>query len=336
MKYREQQKDSESYKIAYRDEIYALIEKRQKEAADRRADYAKGIFREPERYRRDFCEMLGWPLTEPRPKAVPAATAELLSEEDGYTIYRMQIEILDGVRMQGLLFRQNGTEPRPLVIAQHGGSGSPELVAGMYEGTSNYADMLHRVRKQGVHVFAPQLLLWSIYAYGAEFERVPVDARLKRVGSSITALEVYGLTRILDYFEAQDYVTTFGMVGLSYGGFYTLYTAAVDTRIRSAVSCSYFNTRDVYPWADWTWFRSAERFDDAEIACLVYPRRLAIEVGDKDELFDYRRSEESFARLQKMCAEVGADWVSLTVFDGVHEFYQGDEHIEQLIRDLEA
>lgn len=41
-----------------------------------------------------------------------------------------------------------------------------------------------------------------------------------------------------------------GMVGLSYVGFYTLYIAALDTRIKAAVSCSFFNDRDRYPWSD--------------------------------------------------------------------------------------
>lgn len=336
MNYREEQKAATGYKQEYLDGIYALIEKRQKEAATHRTDYAKDIFKDTERYRRDFCGMLGWPLTDPRPTELPRVTEELLSREDGYTVYRMQIEILDGVKMSGLLFKQNGEEKRPMVISQHGGSGTPEHTAGMYDGTtSNYNDMLHRVLRHGVHVFAPQLLLWSIYAYGAEFDRVSVDAKLKRLGGSVTALEVYGITRILDYFEAQDYVNRFGMVGLSYGGFYTLYTAAVDQRIRSAVSCSFFNTRDRYPWADWTWQNAAEKFDDAEIACLVYPRRLALQIGNKDDLFDYRGGVESFERIKALCSEVGTDWVELTVFDGTHEFCREDRQIERLIADIQ-
>ena len=162
-----------------------------------------------------------------------------------------------------------------MVIAQHGGNGTPELLSGMFGSTHNYNDMLHRILKHGVHIFAPSLMIWSIYAYDAPFDRNAIDAKLKRVGSSITALEVYAIERAMDYYQATDYVKNFGMCGLSYGGFYTLQTAAADTRIRSAISDAYFNERDRYPWPDWVFPSSAYLYDDAEIACLCYPRRLS-------------------------------------------------------------
>ena len=179
--------------------------------------------------------MLGWPLVGFSTKKLSNVKSELLSEEDGYEIYRMQFEILEGVNLTGLFFKQSVYEKKPLVIVQHGGHGTPEQLSGMYGNTANYNDMLKRVRRYGVHVFAPQLLLWRD-EYNVPFDRRAIDGRLKRVGSSITAIEVFGIMRILDYFEYQEYVSCFGMVGLSYGGFYPLYTAAVDTRIKSAIS----------------------------------------------------------------------------------------------------
>lgn len=110
--------------------------------------------------------------------------------------------------MTGLFFKVDGEEKKPLVIAQHGGQGTPELISGVYGKTDIYNDMLQRIRENGVHVFAPQLLLWSD-DYNVEFDRKAIDARLKRVGSSITAVEIYRIIRILDYFEAQKYVSAF-------------------------------------------------------------------------------------------------------------------------------
>ena len=191
-----------------------------------------------------------------------------------------------------------------------------------------------RVLKNDVHIFAPQLLLWSD-EYDVKFDRQVIDGQLKRVGSSITAIELFGITRILDYFEQKDYVSSFGMVGLSYGGFYTLYTTAIDTRIKSALSCSFFNKRDAVGWQDWVWFKSAEKFDDAEVACLIYPRNLYIEIGDKDELFDYKNGEESFEKIKTMCEKVGTDWVYFKVFGGTHEFCLDDEPIQKLVNDIQ-
>jgi len=333
MKYSEKKDLTKPYKENYVKGLERIIEKLQKNAEETRAEYATNIFLEQEKYRDDFKKMLGWPLVKHQTDRLPRVQTELLSKEEGYEIYRMQFEILEGLNMTGLFFKQNCKEKKPLVLVQHGGLGTPEAISGIYGNTSNYNDMLQRVRKNDVHVFAPQLLLWSD-EYDAKFDRRAIDARLKRVGSSITAIEVFGLMRILDYFEQQKYISSFGMVGLSYGGFYTLYTAAIDTRIQSSLSCSFFNKRDATTWSDWTWFESAEKFDDAEIACLIYPRKLYIETGNKDELFNYKYSVESFDKLKIMCKKVGTEWVDFKVFDGVHEFSWDDEPIQKLIHDI--
>ncbi|MBQ7794010.1 MAG: dienelactone hydrolase family protein [Clostridia bacterium] len=333
MNYREEKNVTERNKKEYVSGFEHIIAERQRECESRRASYIADIFSEQGRYREDFKKMLGWPLVGYKAESIPEPSMQKLADEDGYSVWRMEFEILEGLKMSGLFFKAESKEPKPLVIVQHGGLGTPELISGVYGDTSNYNDMLQRVIKYGVHAFAPQLLLWA-ESYEVEFDRKAIDARLKRVGSSVTAVEVYGITKILDYFETQDYVTNFGMVGLSYGGFYTLFTTAIDTRIKSAVSCSFFNKRDAVGWSDWTWFNSAEQFDDAEIACLVYPRRLCIEVGDADELFDYKNSQDSFAKLKKMCERVGTDWVEFIVFGGVHEFCRDDAPIERLVNDI--
>ena len=335
MSYREEKEVSKIYKQRYVEGLEQLIKKRQQASAVARNAYFEHCFDAPDRYRADFRAMLGWPLVGHEENRPPAVTAELLSTEEGYCIYRMQITILDDLTLTGLFFKIDGEEKKPLVIVQHGGLGTPELISGLYEDTANYNHMLERTIRQGVHAFAPQLLLWDD-SYAVSFNRQEIDAKLKRVGSSITAVEIYGILRCLDYFEAQDYVSSLGMLGLSYGGFYTLFTAAIDTRIRSAVSCCFFNTRDQYPWIDWTWFGAAGTFDDAEVACLVYPRKLYLQIGRQDGLFDYTYGIESFEKLKKICEKVGTDWVDFTVFDGEHEFPHEDIPIEHMIKDLTA
>lgn len=334
MDYREEKEFTAVYKENYVNGIRELIDRRQKEAEQKRDEYIKDIFEDSDRYRADFAKMLGWPLVNHEDKELPICKVHELAEEEGYSICRMEFEILDGVKMTGLFFKADCEEKRPLVIVQHGGQGTPELISGVYGGTANYNDMLMRVREHGVHVFAPQLLLWSD-EYNVEYDRARIDASLKRVGSSITAVEIYGIKRILDYFEVQEYVSCFGMVGLSYGGFYTLYTAALETRIKAAVSCSFFNSRDAAPWTDWTWRDSAYCFDDAEIACLAYPRKLCLMMGDNDNLFSSEYSEKSFERIKKICKNVGTDWTKLIIFGGTHEFCKDDEPIAELIKELE-
>lgn len=335
MEYTEKRDDSKGYKQEYVDGLFHVIEARQKEAEVFRKEYVKNILNEPETYRQAFKRMLGWPLVDYQPNDLPKVVCEKLSEEDGYHIYRMHFEILDGLRMTGLFFQMESEKPQPLVIVQHGGEGTPEHIAGVYGDTTNYNDMLHRVRQQGVHVFAPQLLLWKQDRYEVAYDRSKIDAHLKRVGSSIAAIEVFGIMRILDYFEAQEFVTEFGMVGLSYGGFYTLFTAAADTRIKASLSCSFFNSRDKYPQADWTWPGEAYHFNDAEVAALIYPRKFCVQMGDHDPLFDYHGTVQSFERLKELTGET--DWLEeQAVFDGTHEFCKDDVLLKNVIGVLKA
>lgn len=332
--YREDTEVSKVYKEAYLQGIKKWIARREQTALSQRDRYCRDIFDKQEMYRKDFKAMLGWPLTEAKDMSVPAAKTEKLAADNVCSIYRISIEVLDGLSMTGLLFLKDENK-RPLVIAQHGGLGTPEVVGNLYGDTSNYNHMIERILTYDVNVFAPQLLIWDA-SYEVEYDRASLDAQLKRTGSSITALELYGLSRILDYFETRDYVSNFGMAGLSYGGFYTLFLAAVDTRIRSAVSCSFFNNRKNYAWNDWTWYRSAEKFSDAEIACLIYPRKLCVEVGTKDALFDIGSAREEICRLKEMSKTVGEQWLDILEFDGVHEFCWDDLPLKKLAEELQC
>ena len=96
MNYTEKKSFTEKYKQEYVDGIEAVINKRQKQAEKIRDEYAKNIFETPEKYREDFKEMLGWPLVGYENNELPKAEMEKLSDEDGYSIYRMQFEVLEG------------------------------------------------------------------------------------------------------------------------------------------------------------------------------------------------------------------------------------------------
>ena len=332
--YREDIQVAEEFKKKFVDGLDELIFDRQRDFEKKRKEYRKDIMRTPEKYRAAFKSMLGWPLVDHVDEGLPDVTSVRLAHENGYTIYRMTFRLLGTANVTGLYFELDGNEKRPLVIAQHGGWGSPEQISNLYGDTENYNHMAERVLERGAHVFAPQLLLWNPNKHTTEYDRAKIDGRLKRVGSSITAVECYALKRILDYFEVRDNILSFGMLGLSYGGFWTLYFSAIDTRIRSAISCAFFNKRDQYPWTPWTWLGAAEKFDDAEVAALVYPRKLCIQIGKNDPLFDAKYGYESYEELVKICKDVGTDWIDFMPFDGDHEFCKDDAPIDKMLKHL--
>lgn len=340
MRFREDPHHTEPHKEALLSELEAVISRREEELALERRAYCEDILTHGEGHRAAFRDLLGWPLNAALPRPLPACEViETLGEEGEYTLSRLRLEVMEGFHLTGLLLRCNREGERPLVVASHGGAGTPELISGFYYGGSdvNYNGMVSRLLPYGVHVFMPALLLWDAAFYGQPYDRVALDGRLKRLGGSVTALEVYAITRAMDYLEEALRPTAFGMVGLSYGGMYTLFTAAVETRIRSAVSSSFFSERRDYCWPDWSWKGAAARYDDAEVACLCYPRRLCVEMGTRDELFAAEHTLTAAAAVREYSARAGVDpdsWFHCEVFDGTHEFGRMEEPISRMMGDL--
>lgn len=325
-------------------EVLALLRREQNRADRRRRRYFRPDVTSPAAYERSVVKyrqalraMLGWPLVEQNvPARTPRVWARPVGNDSLGRITRLWIETLPGLRTYGLYFRPPGTGRFPLVIAQHGGWGTPELCSGFF-GSANYNDMTRRVLRRGVAVFAPQLLLWNPETFGPPYDKDAIDRRLKQVGGSLAALELHRLARCLDYFTTRRDIDAnrIGMIGLSYGGFYTLFAAALDTRIRVAVSSCFFNNRKVYDFPDWSWFGSANRFLDTEVGALVCPRPLCIEVGAKDDLFSVRLARPEAQRLAGIYRALGlAKEFLYREHGGGHELDRADDGIDFLCRHM--
>lgn len=334
--YTEEEHCGNPYRETYLEGIQKFIEEKRKEALKKRIAFGAQIAGNREAYRRKYYELLGYPLTN-QEHFVPRVKEEVLQEDEKSIVSRMQFEIYEGLWLYGILLRQKKTiylsKPNslPLVIAQHGAGGAPELCSSFFD-SANYNEMVLRIFEKGMHVFAPQLDIWtgSKFEFGSDDKREELDNALKQVGSSITALEVYALQRCLDYFEKQAYCNRhFGMAGLSYGGFYTLCMAAAEKRIQAALACSFFNDRTKYHMADIVWKNAANTFSDAQIGALVCPRYLRIEVGDSDNLFDAESARAEYEILKEYYKEA-PDHLQFHIFKGDHEFCPEDTGVEWL------
>lgn len=336
MKYSENILATKEYKKAYLDSIETLIQLRELEAEKNRDAYINEVIENSDQYREELCALLGWPLNAELAVETPEAKLTKISEEDGFTIYRIEINVFQSVSVCGLLFKKKESSQKPMVFAIHGKWGSPELVAGFFENDKgSYNAMIDRLLNYDVNVFAPQMLVWHENKhsrnYGVPFDRVDIDLRLKKTGSSAAAVEIYVLMRAMDYFEKQSYVGQFGMVGHSYGGFYTLYTQALDKRIKSSICSAYFNRNTHQIMYDWSWSNSLNKFANAEVAALVYPRKICIQMGTRDSLFDYKDTISEYERLNKIFQNQDFSWAELKIFDGVHEFCKDDTPIRELV-----
>ena len=267
--------------------------------------------------------------------AVPAARTVSVAQDDLGHIERIWIEVFSGLDLYGLLFVPHGTGAHPLVISQHGGLGTPELTAGFF-GSANYSDMTRRVLRRGAVVYAPQLFRWDV-RFGPQPDVVELDRQMKQLGGSIAAFELTCLARGLDHLLTRPEVDPerVGMVGLSYGGFFALYAAAADPRIGVTLSSCFFNDRRRYGRRDWGFFDAANTFFDAEVAGLVCPRYLYLEVAQNDELLDVASARPEAEKVAGIYERLGiSERFVYHEHPGKHEFDPSDEGIDFLCRNL--
>ena len=68
----------------------------------------------------------------------------------------------------------------------------------------------------------------------------------------------------------------------------------------------------------------------------MYPRKLCIEIGTKDEMFHVNDGIKEFERLTDLCKDVGTDWLTFIPFEGNHEFCRDDVPIRKMAEHLFA
>ncbi|MBQ9387500.1 MAG: hypothetical protein IJU01_02435 [Lachnospiraceae bacterium] len=347
-------KDGVGYRKEYYDGVLSLIDRETERAALARSEGMTpgALAADPEKYRDAFCRMLGWPLSKYSHEYSPAVRKQLVETAGGLRIYRLSVETLKGLWFSGIIFEPEDKKPdAPLVFIMPGGSYRVEDLIPHGDYTCwQYRDIGARVLESGAVLFAPQLLVCSEpeSGYYMDTTRSFIDAKLKALGGSIAALEIFNVRRVIDYFVANEEIDAgrIGMAGLSYGGFYTLYTAASETRIKSVFSSCFFCDRfcerekDASPSLpgtrpDWLWQNSAHSFFDAEVAALIAPRALYIENGSTDSLFPIESVKTEYERLKPYYEAAGAgDRLMLYIGENGHEVSDNVRGFEYFMKNI--
>lgn len=341
--YSEQIEKNTKYRQDYLDGLSAFLEQEKEKIACKREVFisAKQYRDDPEKYRKALVEMLGFPLNSKREEA-KLLNKKFVSTDGNVNIYRMQFLVFDTLKFYGIYFEQTENKSqKPFVVGFHGGDGSPELVASIHNNSGNYNHLVRRITDLGASVFAPQLVLWHVPTYGNVFDRSHIDGKLRQLGGSITALELNIIRGCLDYFIKEEKMNAdkLGSAGLSYGGMYAGYLAAIDERIKACYSCSWLNDSFIHSWCDWSYYKAQYNFTAVETFALISPRPLVIAMGDKDELFDYKKTIQACEQLQPYYTILNKKKnLKVIIFDGVHEMEKEDEGLvwfyKQLCRTL--
>jgi dienelactone hydrolase len=149
------------------------------------------------------------------------------------------------------------------------------------------------------------------------------------LGETIVGWRVWDVMRTIDYIatRAELDANRVGCMGISGGGTATLFSAALEPRIRAAMVSGYLNTFrdsvgslahcvDNYVPGILNW---AEMHD---VAGLIAPRPLFVESGERDNIFPIAASRESFTQVRDVYTVFqAADRVEQKVFPGEHSFW---------------
>ena len=276
----------------------------------------------------------------------------------GYRREKIVFDSRPGVSVLAyLLLPERAQPPAATVICVPGhGRGVDDIVGIDEQG-------LERTDKAGYqHDFAIQVAEAGMAAVALEpmafgCRRDPINARqgLSRkgcepaaggallIGETMIAWRVWDVMRTLDYVATRPELdaSRVGCMGISGGGTATLFSAAVEPRLRAAMVSGYLNTFrdsigslahciDNYVPGILNW---AEMHD---IAGLIAPRPLFVESGEKDNIFPIAASIESFQHVREIYAIFqAADRVEQEVFPGEHSFW-GQRGIPFMARHLSA
>ena len=157
----------------------------------------------------------------------------------------------------------------------------------------------------------------------------PVAGAALLLGQTMIGWRVHDVMRTIDWIETRKELDSarVGCMGISGGGTCTLFSSALEPRIRAAMVSGYLNTFrdsifslshciDNYVPGILNW---AEMYD---IAGLIAPRPLFAESGERDPIFPIEASRASFARVKKVYEVLGAaDHTAHETFDDVHTFH---------------
>ncbi|HEX3796390.1 MAG TPA: alpha/beta hydrolase family protein [Acidimicrobiales bacterium] len=240
-----------------------------------------------------------------------------------------------------LLVPDERTEPGAAVLACHGhGPGKSQAVGLEFTDAPN-SDYALQCVQAGYVVLAPDLRCFGERLDWSPDDHYACDTNLVHAamaGWNPLTQNVWDLQRALDVLALHPLVDAerIGMIGLSYGGTVTLFTAALDSRVSAAVVSGYFSS-----WAEshkmpfnmcgsQVVHGMLGRLEHEDLGALIAPRPLLVESATEDPLFPLAAATEAVRRTRLVYGEDG-DRLVHDVFEGGHQWH-GTEAIPFLNR----
>jgi dienelactone hydrolase len=280
--------------------------------------------------RRRLHEILG-----AMPTPVPLNVETLESVEcDGYRQDKIVFDTEDTMSVPAYLLIPAGrVTPGAAVLACHGHGPGKSQAVGLEHTNAPNSDYGLQLVRQGYVVLAPDLRCFGERQDWNPEDHYACDTNLVHAvmaGWNPLSQNVWDLARCLDVLERHPLVDAarIGMVGLSYGGTVTLFTAAYDERVAAAVVSGYFSSWGESHKMPWNMCGSQVlpgmlgRLEHEDLGALIAPRPLMIETGTQDPLFPLPAAVESVRRTRLVYELKGAgDRLEHDIFDAGHQWH---------------
>jgi len=295
------------------------------------ADWQKEITREnwpavQAKMRGELQHMLGldpWPA---RGALNPKITGTV--QGDGYVIEKLHFESLPGLYVTANLYRPTTVaQPLPTVLYVCGHSRIVEDGVSMGNKTDYQHHGIWFARHGYVCMAIDTIQLGEIsgFHHGTyNLNRWWWPSR----GYTPAGVEAWNSMRALDYLETRPEVdkARFGITGISGGGVYSWWTAALDERIKVAVPTAGIATLknhvldgSVEGHCDCMFKVNTHRWDYDRVAALLAPRALLIANTDKDTIFPLDGVVEIYNRTRSLYRTLGKEeHIGLHIAEGPH------------------
>jgi dienelactone hydrolase len=280
------------------------------------------------------------------PEARPPLRATTIETRTfrGYTREKIVFDSQPGVSVLAyLLLPETAPRPAPVMICVPGHGRGVDDIVGIDDKGGDRTDKAGYQHDFAIQAAEAGMAALAIEPAGFGCRRDPANVQkgLGRsacdpaaggallLGQTMIGWRVWDVMRTIDYAGTRPELdgTRVGCMGISGGGMVTVFAAALDTRIRTALVSGYLNTFhasvgslshciDNYVPGILNW---AEMHD---IAGLIAPRPLFVESGEKDNIFPIRASVASFNEVKTIFTVFGAqDRVEQEVFPDEHSFW---------------
>ncbi len=260
----------------------------------------------------------------PAPQRVPLEANWLQKEDHGsYMIQEFDFHDRPGHMVHGWLARPKkpAAAKLPAIVALHGHNGRAYKM--FQKGYYFYGDLF---AKKGYIVLSIDINHASLDSKGPYLDRGPV---IPFKYYTPMGERVWMVMRSVDLLQSLPDVDAdrIGIVGLSNGGITTEFTAALDPRLKVAVSSGSLVMYDRWWKGDLTPCRCEYipkmkgQLDYYDVFSLVAPRPLLIQNGEQDNNFLIDSAREAFTYIKKAYTIAGVpDLVYHDIFPGPHEF----------------